>query len=144
MHARFKHIGLIVLFALSLVLLTNCHSSRKAATGDRYSKGLVEDFDKFYNQFHSDSLFQISRTKHPLAGKLIDNNEEKEWTKESLPLMKIRIYDVDTTQYKTAFQKTETTFTQKVWIEDSSFNSECRFELIKNRWYLVYVLDGNF
>lgn len=67
--------------------------------------------------------------------------EKTQWTRDNLPLLKTKIYDVDTTQYKVTFKKTEKMFTQKVWIENSEFSSEFRFELIDKKWYLVYVLD---
>jgi hypothetical protein len=102
-----------------------------------------ENFDKFYSKFHKDSLFQVSRTKFPLGGMSIDGSAKLKWTKDNLPLMKVMIYDIDTTQYKVSYKKTPTTFTQKVWIEDSGFSSECKFELFDNKWHLVYVLDQN-
>jgi hypothetical protein len=102
-----------------------------------------EDFDKFYDKFHKDSLFQVSRTKFPLGGMSIEGVKKTQWTRENLPLMKAKIYEIDTTHYKVAFKRTEKTFTQKVWVEGSEFSSECRFKLINNKWYLVYVLDQN-
>ena len=55
--------------------------------------------------------------------------------------MKGRIYEVDKSQYKVEYNKTDKSFFQKVWIENSGFNSECRFELIDTKWYLVYALE---
>ena len=57
--------------------------------------------------------------------------------------MRTRIYDIDKSQYKVEYKKTETTFTQRVWVEGSGFSTECRFELIGSQWFLVYVKDEN-
>ena len=73
----------------------------------------------------------------------IDGDTEKKWTRDNWMLMKVRIFDIDTKQYKVSYTKTDKTFTQKVWIEDSGFSSECRFEIIDKKWFLVYVLDLN-
>lgn len=103
----------------------------------------TEDFDSFYDKFHQDDNFQKSRIKFPLGGMSIDDGDEIPWTRDNFPLMKVRIYDIDTKEYKTSFDKKPTRFTQRVWLEDSEFSSEYRFELIEGRWFLVYVLDQN-
>jgi hypothetical protein len=135
-------LGLIV--PLSSFLLSNCHSTQKVSKDEASSIRVAgESFDKFYNKFHKDSLFQISRTKFPLGGFYFEGSTKTKWTRNNLPLMKVKIYDIDTTKYKVSFKKTATTFTQKVWIDDSGFSSECKFELIDHKWYLVYVADQN-
>lgn len=124
--------------------LTSCHSTKKTTKSDTtYKKVSGENFDKFYKKFHKDSEFQISRIKFPLSGMLIDGPTKSKWTKNNLPLFKVMVYDVDQTQYKVLYKKTDTTFTQKVWTENSGFLFECRFELIDKKWYLVHVLDQN-
>jgi hypothetical protein len=139
-----KSILLIPMIILPFIILTNCHSARKASKGETFSiRGPGENFDKFYDKFHKDSSFQVSRTKFPLGGISVEGYKKTKWTRDNLPLMKVKVYDIDTTQYKVSFKKTEKTFTQKVWIENSGFSFECKFELIDNKWYLVYVLDEN-
>ncbi|MGI6479380.1 MAG: hypothetical protein ACOX0M_08070 [Salinivirgaceae bacterium] len=102
-----------------------------------------ENFDKFYNRFHTDSTFQMSRIKFPLQGKIIQGDQETKWSRDNWIMMKTRIYDIDTTMYKTTFKKRETSFYQKFWLENSGLSSEYRFELIGNKWFLVYALDQN-
>ena len=134
---------IIPVFVLASVILSNCHPTREITKRKELIKNSGENFDKFYNKFHNDSLFQLSRIKFPLGGMYIEGFNKKTWTRDNLPLMKTKIYDVDTTQYKVTFKKTDKTFTQKVWIENSGFSSESRFELIDRKWYLVFVLDQN-
>jgi len=126
-----------------LFLLLNCKSSNKSASRHIESAS-IEDFSGFYDRFHTDSSFQISRIKFPLKEMNIDVTNKKEWTKDNWPLMKTRIYDIDTTQFKIEYKKTDNAFTQKFWLEDSDFSSEYRFELIGNKWFLVYAMDLNF
>jgi len=136
-----KLFSLSLVFILTTAILTNCHSTRESSKSYTLKKNSGEDFDKFYERFHEDSVFQISRLKFPIDGMSIKGFKKTQWTRDNLPLLKTKIYDVDTTQYKVTFKKTENMFTQKVWIENSEFSSEYRFELIDKKWYLVYVLD---
>lgn len=106
--------------------------------GSAFEKKNIEDFDRFYDKFHQDGAFQMSRLKFPLQG---HDGVGNKWTKTNWTLMKGRIYEVDKSQYKVEYKKTDKSFFQKVWIENSGFNSECRFELIDTKWYLVYALE---
>jgi hypothetical protein len=126
-----------------LFLLLNCKSSHKSASKSIDSKASVEDFNGFYDKFHNDSVFQLSRIVFPLKGIKINAVDENEWNKDNWPLMKTRIYDIDTTQFKVEYKKTENAFTQQFWLKDSAFSSEYRFELIGNKWFLVYAMDSN-
>lgn len=144
MKLKFKFLPIFPLIIFSSMVLIHCHSTREASKGEALStRSAGENFEKFYVRFHKDSAFQVSRTRFPLGGMSIEGSIKTKWTRNNLPLMRIKVYDIDTTQYKVFFEKTERTFTQKVWIENSGFSSECRFELIGNKWYLVYVLDQN-
>jgi hypothetical protein len=124
-------------------IMTDCNSAKRIA-GRHLSRNTdAEDFDGFYDRFHTDSAFQMSRIKFPLEGMSVDGFERRKWTRENWYMMKVRIYDVDTSLYEVSYNLTEKEFVQKIWVEDSGFSSEYRFELIEGRWYLVYVLDQN-
>jgi hypothetical protein len=125
-----------------VILLYQCETGNRKLN-DRSKTSSFEDFDEFYRKFTSDSLFQMSRIKFPLAGKSVDEFDVKEWTKENWSLMKTMIFDIDTATYKTEYKKSSKEFKGKVWIEGSGFNYEFRFEVINDRWYLVYALDQN-
>ena len=58
-------------------------------------------------------------------------------------MLKTKIYDVDTSQYKVYFKKLKKSFTEKVWIVNSGFKLEYRFELIDNKWFLVSAFELN-
>jgi hypothetical protein len=136
-----KLFSLSMVFILSMAMLTNCHSTKESTKSHTAGMNKSEDFDMFYERFHKDSVFQVSRLKFPLGGMSVKGSQKIQWTRDNLPLLKTKIYDVDTTKYKVIFKKTEKTFTQRVWIDFSEFSSEYKFELIDKKWYLVYVLD---
>ena len=116
-------------------------SATEAAAPKKSAK--AEDFDKFYDRFHTDSAFQLSRVKFPLKGGEVGLEKTTPYTRQNWQMMRTRIYDIDKSQYKVEYNKTETTFTQRVWVEGSGFSTECRFELIGSQWFLVYVKDEN-
>jgi len=135
-------LNLILISIFVVIILNQCDTgNRKWNDPSKVSE--FEDFDEFYKKFTSDSLFQMSRIKFPLAGKSVDEFEVKDWTKENWSLMKNMIFDIDTSTYKTEYKKSAKKFKGKVWIEGSGFNYEFRFEVINDRWYLVYALDQN-
>lgn len=103
----------------------------------------AEDFDKFYNLFHSDKEFQLSRVKFPIKGGIVNGESTTPWTRQNWQMLKTKIYDVDKTQFQVSYKKTDTSFFQKVWIDGAGFNVEARFQLIDGKWYLVYFLDEN-
>ncbi|MBC7884802.1 MAG: hypothetical protein H7X99_04970 [Saprospiraceae bacterium] len=129
---------IFVAVIVMIMSLTNCKSSKKLANN---STAAAEDFDTFYDRFHKDSKFQFSRLKMPLEGKMADGKTEKKWTKSIWTPMKVKIFDIDTNIYKVKHHKTDKSFTQKFWLEDSGFFSEYRFELIDKLWYLVYAME---
>ena len=116
-------------------------SATTAAAPKKKSK--VEDFDKFYDRFHADSAFQMSRIKFPLKGASTNLDKSTPWTPQNWQMLRTRIYDVDKNQYKVKYSKTETSFTQKVWVDGAGFSNECRFELVNGKWFLVYMSDEN-
>ena len=110
--------------------LSNCKQTKNESARQGFSKSSIENFDSFYDRFHKDSLFQISRLKFPLGGGLNNGNIDEQWTKENWSMLKTKIFDVDTTQYKVFYEKLEKSFKEKVWLENSGFSFECRYELI--------------
>ena len=131
-----KSLFLVPLF----LLLINCNRREKLKKVQKEDV-VMEKFDVFYNEFHSDSLFQMSRIKFPLQGQNIDGFKKNKWTKVNWVLLKTKIYDVDTLEFKTRWKKSTTSFVQKCYLEHSGFSSEYRFQLIKKKWYLTYALD---
>ncbi|MBK8517648.1 MAG: DUF4348 domain-containing protein [Saprospiraceae bacterium] len=134
MKNKFRYRLFLGIIILSLSSCSVFHKGKKET---------IEDFDQFYNRFHSDPAFQMSRINFPIRGKMIDGDNEKTWTKSNWALLKVKIYDVDKKKYKVSYKKTEKSFVEKFWLENSGFSSEYIFEVIDNKWMLVYALDVN-
>jgi len=99
-----------------------------------------EDFDVFFERFHADSSFQMSRLRFPIRG---TDEFAREWSPENWVLLKGKIFDVNTAMFNVDFKETDTEFTQKIWINGSGFMTECKFEVIDGKWFLVYRLEFN-
>ena len=132
--------NLITISTIILLTFISCNrfQTKEKKNITKYSK---ENFDTFYDKFHNDSLFQISRLKFPLKGGPDRGDINEAWTKENWHILKTEIYDVDTTKYKVFYEKKEKSFKEKVWIENSGFSFEYNFELIDNKWFLVSAFE---
>ena len=135
-------VRIIILIFIS-VLVTGCGLFKKDDAIAKSTDRRVEKFDNFYDRFHRDVDFQMSRIEFPLEGKMIDGNGSHDWTRENWPVMKVRIQDIDKSQFKTAVERGPDSFYQKFWAEDTGFFAEYRFELKGRKWYLVYARDVN-
>lgn len=140
-----KNINILrVIFLISIIsFFTNCSSVNKIQNKESRKKSSVENFDVFYDKFHSDSVFQMSRISFPLKGEKVDWNGQQQWTIKNWVTLKTKIYDVSTSEFKTDYKKTDSTFVQKFWLKDSGYFSEYRFELINKKWRLVYAHENN-
>jgi hypothetical protein len=127
----------LTIISLAVCCFISCNSGRSKVSN---TAKIIEDFDQFYEKFHKDSAFQMSRLKFPLQG---HNEFGNKWTVDNWDIMKSKIYEVDKSQFKVEFKKTEKIFFQKVWIDGSGFSSECRFELVNGKWFLVSALEHN-
>jgi len=78
-----------------------------------------------------------------LKGGRFEEDGEEKWTKKNWSMLKNKIYDVDTTEYKVSYERHEKNFKEKVWLEDSGFSFEYNFELINNKWFLVSAFEYN-
>ena len=110
-------------------------------------KDYKEDFNLFYKRFYSDSNFQRSRVKFPLA--------QKDETPSGISSIHIpaerwsAIYTIpkDTIINGERYQKKLTvgkeTVTQTVFIPNSGFQNICTFKRIKGKWMLVSISSTN-
>ena len=132
--SRFAFVGSVFLL---LIFTVGCNSSKKIVSNG------VEDFDQFYDRFHADEGFQMSRILFPLEGSSVDADGERIWTSDNWIPLKVKIYDIDNVTYKIDFHKGEDSFVQKFWLPGTGFSAEYRFKRIDNLWYLVYAFDSN-
>src|ERR1043166_7406907 len=124
----------IFFIALTLAVFSSCSSKKTNNQELDANNEKIEDFNKFYDRFISDSRFQMSRLKFPLGG---HDDNGREWTQSNWHLMKKKVFDVDTSKFKVEIKKTDTEFFYRIWIPDSGFSTETSFKLIDGKWYLV-------
>lgn len=136
-----KTVSKIILILILLGSLISCKSTQKPSAA---VSSKSENFDEFYKKFHQNVNFQVSRIKFPLKGGMLDSFTSTKWTKSNWIPMKVPVYEIDKNQYNVLIDKTDTTFSQKVWVPDSGFSSEHKFELLKGKWYLVFARETNF
>jgi hypothetical protein len=134
-----KLIKLIPILLLSGLLLTSCGIFKRADV----EPDSPEEFEQFYLRFHESPDFQMSRIDFPIEGKFVDGHSEYRWTEENWEVMKVPIWDINEPGIQTEYYQSETEFFQKIWVDNSGFMSEYRFELINSKWYLVYALEQN-
>jgi len=109
-----------------------------------HAKDTIESFQSFNVRFHADSFFQISRVAFPIGGKYIDGSNQHSWTRQNWKQLKSPVGSrVDTSQYKYRLIRTDSSVTEKFWIDQSGFNIERRFKLKKDKWFLTYFNDIN-
>lgn len=137
-----------ILTLISLLLI--CYTLLSCKKRQEFNKAInviansaTEDFDPFYDRFHRDSIFQLSRIKFPLLGSSVDSDGEMKWSNAHWDILRTKIYDIDTTIYNIDYKKTTHAFWQKFWIPNSGFWGEYRFEVINSKWYLVYRQESS-
>jgi hypothetical protein len=125
--------GLVIVLSILLGLFIKSISSN-------YS----ENFEEFNRQFHSDSIFQLSRINFPIEGKLIEGFDKQDWTSKNWELMKIPVSEKSSlANYKHSVRKTDGEVIEKFWIGNSDFLVERRFKKIDGKWFLIYYNDVN-
>lgn len=149
MNTTVKYSKQIIFIACAFLFIAcNKNKTEENSTLEIQSKKLenkaVESFDKFNVQFHSDSIFQISRVDFPIDGTHISGFEHYNWTKKNWQFLRIPVSEKNQfEEYQHSLVKTDSLITEKFWIPDSGFEVERTFKLINNKWFLIYYNDIN-
>jgi len=105
---------------------------------------VVENFEEFNKNFHSDSLFQVSRVDFPIEGKHVSGFEQYSWNRKNWQFQAVPVAEeTEMGEYQHSLVKTDTLITERFWIQDSGFEVERQFKLIGNKWFLIYYNDIN-
>jgi len=120
--------------------------SKESSSNSKSFRPNDEDFNMFYNQFYSDSIFQRSRIHFPLKGVVKYWDEEDEtkiislhWTPEQVnQISSKQNLLVNYPNLKSELTKKRKTVIEKFWIENSGFSIERRYEVLNHKWYLTY------
>lgn len=130
---------LIVILFVSGGLLLSCKNQEANKTVKE------ESFDRFYAQFHADSLFQMQRIIFPLPGINTDEmgSDESEylWEEEDWEMH----YDMnlDTTEFIIEKNITDSLAIEKIYKENTGFSVERTFKKLNGKWFLVSYKDVN-
>ncbi|UKN03771.1 hypothetical protein K6119_09740 [Paracrocinitomix mangrovi] len=104
-----------------------------------------KSFEEFYDQFISDSIFQMSRIKFPLIGTYTDYGGNTEWTKEKWPLMTWDYREeIKTTDDSVSIIQTDSSFYFGTFCRDCGFSFWMEFEKLSGKWQLTSRQENNF
>ncbi len=123
---------------LSLLMIAACKETKKQA---------LNDFEKFYEQFHADSLYQIEHITFPLDGlpglvmEQSDSLSNFKWRKAGWKYQKK--VDFESGLFNQSLSDTNGTITELI-CDNDGFCLERRFAKIGRDWYLIYFVDMNF
>lgn len=150
-------------FLLSLVVLivTSCANPKEPvqnnepanpnvitpAENDSKEKAIdkpTEDFDSFYQKFHSDKAFQLSRVKFPVEGSYNDFDTVMHWTRSNWEYLVGTIDQVDTVKYNVKFEKQPGKVVEGFYCKECGFSYEAWYSLVDGSWYLTHREDNNF
>ncbi len=125
---------------LTFLLFNGCRNDK--STPALVNLPLIQQFDSFYLRFHTDSLFQLSRTIFPLEGKpeQLDTTPYTDtyfWPKETWILH--HLLDVRDTTYDQVFQVVDSTLLREIIFHNpSGYSMERRFSYMDDGWHLIY------
>ncbi len=109
-----------------------------------YETTLPEDFYTFYDQYHTDSLFQLERTVFPLKGlaKSTDSTriaEEILWQKNDWILHKP--FDDHNGTFQRAFTNMSGIISEQIAAGNGLFTIEKRYAKLGGEWHLIYYQE---
>jgi len=118
---------------LCCFLLTNCSSTRQLKS--------EESFDIFYQKFHQDSLFQVSRLQDPMQGVVIEGKAIQKWGDRPWIMHKAGKGSLDPEIFKVEQERVGNKLIERIYEPGSVLYNERHFELINKKWFLVYYLN---
>lgn len=98
----------IFLFSLLALVASNCKNKPQALQQSKAEEELPKDFRAFYQQFHTDSAYQMAHIEWPLKGETgigqdtVAKRQLTEWTPENWRMM--RMPDVSMSTLKRTFE----------------------------------------
>lgn len=138
-----KLIHIVFVLTVGVGFTGGCQQQKQASSDEMKCN---EDFDGFYQKFHSDSVFQMERIDFPLKGVYRTGDENPDevnndfrWNKESWKMQKP--FEVDKTIYREELNRSDTLVVHRIYIENSGFSIERKFKLIKCKWVLVFYSE---
>lgn len=126
--------SLIQVLVITLLIVSACRSAKIGEAS--------EDFSEFYQQFLTDSTFQMKRVQFPLPGKKVTaevQDSTYQWERDEWIMLKD--FDLDPTEFQRDLQVSDTLATDVIYTPGGGFYFKMVFEPIKRKWHLVYLVD---
>lgn len=100
-----------------------------------------ESFETFYEQFHRDSLFQISRLQEPMQGLVIEGKSISQWGNRPWVMHRAGKGNLDPDIFKVEQDRVGDRLIERIYEPGSILYNERHFELINGKWFLTYYLN---
>jgi hypothetical protein len=122
---------------LGLISLISCQVSSSEEENKPQNDTLPEDFIRFYENYHSDSVFQIEHTQFPLPY-LGEKRSIDKWTKENW----IRHKEVDIENsniFERSFYRMDNNIIgEEIYSPSLKVKIDRRWMKTTNKWTLIY------
>lgn len=102
---------------------------------------LPDDFHTFYDQFHTDSLYQLDHVVFPLSGVVQEGDTiltivEKQWLKKDWKMHKP--FDTHGGTFERTFTNSDGIITETIVGNGGMFSLEKRYSKLAGEWHLIY------
>lgn len=128
-------LGIFSIFLVCLLCSVSCKDKIAIESAKEETLTLPDDFLKFYDRFHSDFDFQISRIVFPLAGK-IEEAGEGYWQSENWTFH--RHFSEKDSYFKRTFSAKGNLVIEIIADESQTFSMERRWAKLQDGWSLIY------
>ncbi len=129
---------ILFFFIVCLLCLVSCKETKTEDSTKEETVTLPEDFLQFYDRFHNDFDFQISRIIFPLEGRLEASEEEgmgywhaDDWTFH-------RHFSEKDSHFKKSFSTKNNLVIEIIADESQTFSMERRWAKLQDGWSLIY------
>lgn len=109
-----------------------------------HQASLPEDFHEFYDQFHTDSIFQLERIIFPLKGLASSTDttqiaEEVSWQRRNWILHKP--FDNHNGTFERVFTNIGGIISEQISASNGLFTLEKRYAKLSGEWHLIYYQE---
>ena len=140
-----KYLSLIAFFLiLGGIFFTGCKNEKKQTNAEPGSIAeMPDDFEKFFEKFHTDSVYQMNHITFPLEGMVKDPNSDKDtiieyrWQKETWQLHH-PFNNYDSLFTRKFYMFGDNIIIEKITGVNGMFEMERRFAKLNDGWNLIY------
>ena len=144
-----KYIALFVAIVCAFyffkkIQMKDGNDTKELIAEEIYESSLPDDFHLFYDKYHTDSTFQMSRTFFPLKGlaKSVDSTkiaEETLWQEDQWILHKP--FDSQNGTFERTFTNIGGIISETISANQGLFTLEKRYAKLNGEWHLIYYQE---